>query len=75
MILNHFICLQLVLVTHDCHFIGDGMKPNQANVQGIVNMPPPADVQQLLEFLMGIITFVLAFMLHMSYLTAPLRNC
>ena len=42
----------------------DGIKPDLSKVQDITKMPTPIDIQQLKSFL-GMINFMLAFVLYM----------
>ena len=50
----------------------DGMHPCPKKIQGITNMTPPIDKQQLASFI-GMVTYIGNFEPHLSHHTEPLR--
>ena len=50
----------------------DGMDPCPKKIQGITEMTPPIDKQQLASFI-GMVTYMGNFMPHLSHHTEPLR--
>ena len=50
----------------------DGMHPCPKKIQGITEMTPPTDKQQLASFI-GMVTYMGNFMPHLSHHTEPLR--
>ena len=53
-------------------FSKNGMSPDPQKIQGILEMPPPADVLQLQSFL-GMVNIMHNFILHLLSYIAPLR--
>ena len=53
-------------------YSADGMHPCLKKVQGITEMTPPIDKQQLASFI-GMVTYMEIFMPHLSHHTEPLR--
>ena len=54
-------------------FSKDGMSPDPKKIQGILEMPAPADATQLQSFL-GMVNFMHPFIPHLPANTAPLRT-
>ena len=50
----------------------DGISPDPAKIQGMLDLPPPEDTTQL-QSVLGMVNFMQPFMLHLSHYTAPLR--
>ena len=53
-------------------YSADGMHPCPKKIQGITEMTPPTDKQQLASFI-GMVTYMGNFMPHLSHHTEPLR--
>ena len=53
-------------------YSADGMHPCPKNIQGITEMTPPMDKQQLASFI-GMVTYMGNFVPHLSHHTEPLR--
>ena len=53
-------------------FTKEGMRPDPKKLQGIEDLTPPADKQQLQSFL-GMVTYMGEFIPHLSHHTQPLR--
>ena len=53
-------------------YSADGMQPCPKKIQGITEMTPPIDKQQLSSFI-GMVTYMGNFMPHLSHHTEPLR--
>ena len=53
-------------------YSADGMHPCPKKIQGITEMTPPTDKQQLASFI-GMVTYMENFMPHLSHHTEPLR--
>ena len=53
-------------------YSADGMHPCPKKIQGITEMTPPMDKQQLASFI-GMVTYMGNFMPHLSHHTEPLR--
>ena len=53
-------------------FSKEGMRPDPKKLQGIEDLTPPADKQQLQSFL-GMVTYMGEFIPHVSHHTQPLR--
>jgi len=51
----------------------DGLKPSQAKISAITNMPKPEDKEAVLR-LLGMITYVSKFIPNLSEIAAPLRE-
>ena len=56
----------------DAEYSADGMHPCQKKIQGITEMTPPTDKQQLASFI-GMVTYMGNFMSHLSHHIEPLR--
>ena len=55
-------------------YSADGMHPCPKKIQGITEMTPPTDKQQLASFI-GMVTYMGNFVPHLSHHTEPLRQC
>ena len=58
----------------DAVYSKDGVEPDPKKIQGIEEMTPPEDKQQLQLFL-GMVTYMGNFAPHLSHHTEPLDNC
>lgn len=75
------ICLNKERFEYKCknvRYIGhqvtqDGLQPDPAKIEAMVNMPPPED-RQGVQRLMGMINYLQKFAPHLSDLTAPIRS-
>ena len=54
-------------------YLKEGLQPDPWKIQGIEEMTPPEDKQQLQSFL-GMVTYMGNFVPHLSYHTDPLRQ-